>query len=112
MAWPTPGCAKLIDAMIVAEGGEAAFIRAVRCSQPLCDSMPQARVIAANTIAHALWDWRFDNPTHDDGSLLAFVSFLGARWAPIGAANDPKGLNVNWVPNVVSALRARGEAIT
>ncbi len=30
----------------------------------------------------------------------SFISFLGSRYAPIGAGNDPRGLNKNWVPNV------------
>jgi len=29
-----------------------------------------------------------------------FISFLGAKYAPIGADNDPKGLNRHWVKNV------------
>ena len=105
MSWPTPGCEKLIDAMTVAEGGPAAFIRAVRISIPSCDDLCQARQIAANTIAHALWDYVGGGyaPGFD-----AFVTFLGARWAPVGAANDPQGLNRNWVPNVLAALRSSG----
>lgn len=30
----------------------------------------------------------------------SFIHFLGSRYAPIGADNDPTGLNRNWVPNV------------
>jgi len=29
-----------------------------------------------------------------------YIEFLGSRYAPIGAKNDPKGLNKNWVKNV------------
>lgn len=29
-----------------------------------------------------------------------FIAFLGKRWAPTGAANDPAGLNRYWVDNV------------
>lgn len=29
-----------------------------------------------------------------------FIAFLGRRWAPIGAENDPQGLNRYWVDNV------------
>jgi hypothetical protein len=29
-----------------------------------------------------------------------FIAFLGKRWAPVGAENDPKGLNRFWVDNV------------
>ena len=33
-------------------------------------------------------------------SELGFIEFLGARYAPIGADNDPNGLNAHWVQNV------------
>jgi hypothetical protein len=29
-----------------------------------------------------------------------FIEFLGRSYCPIGAKNDPKGLNKNWVKNV------------
>ncbi|MEN3184806.1 MAG: hypothetical protein ABDK93_07440, partial [Atribacterota bacterium] len=29
-----------------------------------------------------------------------FIAFLGKRWAPVGAENDPKGLNRFFVRNV------------
>jgi len=29
-----------------------------------------------------------------------FISFLGGRYAPVGAENDPTGLNNNWIKNV------------
>ena len=34
------------------------------------------------------------------GKKGKFIVFLGNRWAPIGAANDPTGLNKNWITNV------------
>jgi NRPS condensation-like uncharacterized protein len=46
------------------------------------------RQACINTINHALRDW---NGKGD------FIAFLGSRYAPIGAKNDPKGLNKNWV---------------
>ena len=36
----------------------------------------------------------------DSSELDAFAS----RWAPIGADNDPAGLNVNWLPNLRACL--------
>ena len=44
-----------------------------------------------NTIDHAKRDW--------DGKG-DFIEFLGSRYAPIGAKNDPTNLNKNWVKNV------------
>lgn len=50
------------------------------------------RQAAINTIRHALKDW---NGKGD------FISFLGSRYAPTkNCANDPRGLNKNWVRNV------------
>jgi len=37
------------------------------------------------------------NGISGDGS---FIEFLGSRYAPIGAENDPDNLNKNWVQNV------------
>lgn len=34
-----------------------------------------------------------------------FIDFMAHRWAPIGAANDPRNLNVNWPGNVRKALQ-------
>ncbi len=84
--------------MVKAEGGEAAFVRAVRISIPSCKDYLEARLIAANTIAHLAFDLAY---TPDS---IAFIRTLGSRWAPVGAANDPTNLNKNWVTNVLSAL--------
>lgn len=57
------------------------------------------RQACINTINHALKDW--------DGQG-DFITFLGKRYCPIGASNDPGGLNKNWVRNVHYFLE-RGE---
>lgn len=36
------------------------------------------------------------------------VATLGAKYGPIGAANDPLNLNVNFIPNVTAFLREMG----
>lgn len=33
---------------------------------------------------------------------LTTIEQIGAKYCPVGAENDPKGLNVNWVPSVIS----------
>ena len=33
---------------------------------------------------------------------LTTIEQVGAKYCPVGAKNDPKGLNVNWVPSVTS----------
>lgn len=47
------------------------------------------------------WD-RFiaDGGSTDD--IAGYIRFLGARYCPVGADNDPHGLNKHWVGNVVS----------
>lgn len=57
------------------------------------------RQACINTIRHARRDW---NGQGD------FIAFLGSRYCPVGAANDPQGLNVNWIINVNYFL-TRGE---
>lgn len=49
------------------------------------------RQACINTIKHALRDFKGEGD---------FISFLGSRYCPIGASNDPRGLNKNWVNNV------------
>jgi len=56
------------------------------------------RQACLNTIAHARRDW---NGKGD------FITFLGSRYCPVGAANDPRGLNKNWVRNVTKILKER-----
>ena len=66
------------------------------------------RQACINTIKHAVKDW--------DGRS-DFIVFLGSRYCPVGATNDPTGLNKNWVRNVKmflkndnqTALLAQGE---
>jgi hypothetical protein len=31
---------------------------------------------------------------------IDFITFLGSKYCPVGASNDPTGLNKNWVKNV------------
>lgn len=49
---------------------------------------------AAATIVKNRIRWK------DAGERGEYLKFLAARYAPIGAENDPNGLNVNWYPNV------------
>lgn len=56
------------------------------------------RQACLNTIVHARRDW---DGTGD------FIVFLGSRYCPVGAENDPTGLNKNWVKNVNYFLRSK-----
>jgi hypothetical protein len=48
------------------------------------------RQACLNTIAHARRDFKGGD----------FLSFLAGRYCPVGASNDPTGLNKNWLRNV------------
>lgn len=87
----------LIQAIVDAEGGEQAIIRAVQCSLPEVATLSKALEVTCRTITHALSDFAKVRP--------GFIEFLGARWAPQGAANDPTNLNANWVRNVQAIYR-------
>jgi hypothetical protein len=45
---------------------------------------------------------RWKNSGKFEGGVKSFISFLGDRYCPIGAENDPTGLNVNWKRNVLN----------
>lgn len=55
------------------------------------------RKACINTCKHAFKDW------NGKGS---FIAFLGSRYCPVGAKNDPMGLNKNWVGNVTRFYNA------
>jgi len=79
---------QIADAIYLAEGG-------VKTSHPYGIlahyKHTTPRQACLNTIAHAYRDW---------DSKGDFIEFLGSRYCPIGADNDPTGLNKNWVKNV------------
>ena len=54
----------------------------------------------AATIVKNYQRWKAIGET--DGGIPAYISFLGDRYCPISAANDPDGLNKNWKRNVLN----------
>ena len=107
----------LLDAMIQAEGGPDAFVKAVQCSLPEVQHLEEAiaracktvRNLAATCPANPLMmvprvgsdPWTQEAMPRRLAVTDAFISSLAAKWAPIGAANDPHGLNRNWEANVL-----------
>ena len=86
---------RLIQAVVRAEGD---IVRAVQCSLPAVTTRAEALRVTARSALHALSDFYL----HGAGGTPAdFVRFWGARWAPVGSADDPRNLNANWVPNVL-----------
>jgi hypothetical protein len=52
------------------------------------------RQACINTILHKHHDW-VALGSHGD-----FLTYLASKYCPVGAANDPTGLNKNWLKNV------------
>jgi hypothetical protein len=51
-------------------------------------------------------EWPVDANT--GGLSESFTKFMGARWAPVGATNDPTNLNRHWAGNVWRAYKESG----
>jgi hypothetical protein len=84
--------AALIQAVVNAEGN---ILRAVQCTFPSVQTREKALDIVCRSAVHAMNDF-----IRARGEQSDFVTFWGAKWAPLGASNDPHDLNANWVPNV------------
>lgn len=52
------------------------------------------RQACINTCKHKWLDWL------EAGKPGSYMEYLASKYAPIGASNDPTGLNKNWLPNV------------
>jgi hypothetical protein len=82
---------QIADAIYLAEGG-------ARTAHPYGIlahyKHTSARQACINTINHALKDFKGGD----------FIRFLQKRYCPVGAANDPRGLNKNWYSNVMKFL--------
>lgn len=86
---------QIADAIYIAEGG-ANTAHPYGILKHYKHTTPRQACI--NTINHAARDY---NGVMDD----SFIVFLGNRYCPVGASNDPTGLNKNWISNVTSILR-------
>lgn len=82
----------LIQSVVNAEGD---ILKAVRCSLPETPDRAKALDITCRSAVHAMSDYI---RTHD---AEPFVYAWAAKWAPVGADNDPTSLNANWPKNVV-----------
>jgi len=89
----------LCNAIYWAEGGENAKvpygILSVHCS-----SRAKCRACCLRTIET---QWR--NFTKTNQKSTAFLQFFAGKYCPIGADNDPEGLNRHWLKNVQYYLR-------
>ena len=105
----------LMVAIVKAEGGDDAFVKAIQCSLPVkaieealargCKtirnkamSYPDSPITPCAKIRHDPWT---QEPTPKCLVVTKeFIEYVAQTWAPIGANNDPTNLNANWVTNV------------
>ena len=85
---------QLADAIYLAEGGAKTrhpygILKKYKVTTP--------RQACINTINSALKRWHKQGKK---GNANDFIVFLAKTYCPIGAVNDPTGLNKNWVKNV------------
>lgn len=84
----------LADAIFKAEGGELTkhpygILTKYKHTTP--------RQACLNTIST---NWRKWLIIHPDAKEDGFIEFMSKTYCPIGAKNDPSGLNKHWVKNV------------
>lgn len=82
----------LVQAVCLAEGD---ILKAVQCSLPSVETRDKALDVTARSAVHAAMDF-----LHARGLDEAYIHFWAARWAPVGARNDPTSLNAHWPSNV------------
>jgi len=91
---------QIADAIYKAEGGKQAKKPYGILSVP-CDTEEDCRAICINTIKNNRK--RYADYGHTE--YETYLGFLSSRYAPIEAANDPQGLNKNWLKNVEFFLK-------
>ena len=86
---------QIVNAIYQAEGGAKAQypygIRSVKCAGKDSCYLVCKRTVRNNRK-------RFKEYGHKDHRI--FIEFLASKYCPIGAGNDPKNLNKNWLKNV------------
>jgi len=97
-----------VDAGLIAavEHAEGNILKAIQCSFPNVKTRDDALEITCRSAIHAMSDFIRSDAGDDNVPLKKrFVEFWAHRWAPVGADNDPKGLNANWPKNVLAGWR-------
>lgn len=93
MAETVPNWGKLADAIRLAEGNANYGI----LSHYKHTSYRQACI---NTCKHQYRLWIKARQIASN-SKIEYLPWLAKKYCPVGASNDPKGLNRNWLKNVV-----------
>lgn len=84
---------RVVDAIYLAEGGPKAKVPYGILSVRVRDKA-EARQVCYNTVRNNYTRWL------KSGQRVSYLEFLAKKYAPIGASNDPKGFNRNWLKNV------------
>ena len=89
-----------VQAIYIAEGGaKAQYPYGIRSVS--CETIQECERIARNTVRNNIRRYR----DYGKDQHAGYLEFLGSRYCPTqGAANDPKGLNKNWIKNVKKIL--------
>ena len=85
----------LIEAIYYAEGGSNAK-KPFGILSVSCEGYKDCRKICHNTVRNNIGRWKRANSENP----ISYLQFLAGRYAPVGASNDPGGLNHNWLRNV------------
>ena len=94
IAWAEPDYNALADAIYKAEGGsKTAHPYGIMTRY----KVTTARQACINTCKTKYRAWE---ALGRKGGVKGYLAYLGSKYAPIGAKNDPNGLNRNWVTNV------------
>lgn len=86
---------QIADAIYLAEGGSRAKVPYGILSVKVANEA-EARKVCLNTIRNN----RKRYAEYGYKKYPDYLSFLASRYCPVGASNDPRGLNKNWVKNV------------
>lgn len=87
-----------VQAIYQAEGSKATYAYGIRSVK--YKDIAEARQICYNTVKNNRK--RYAEYGYKDYD--SYISFLASRYCPVGADNDPKGLNKNWIKNVTYFL--------
>ena len=94
---------RLATAIYHAEGGKRAKVPYGILSVKVRGEA-EARQVCLNTINNNLARWQY---ARANGDRRNYLQFLADRYCPVGADNDPSGLNHHWRSNV-ARLYERG----
>lgn len=90
---------QIANAIYKAEGGKRAK-KPYGILSVKCEGEKECRQVCLNTIKNN----RIRYKKHGQRKFGTYLAFLASRYCPVGAGNDPKGLNRHWLKNVTYFL--------